>query len=88
MVKPRLTKYLWMKPRLTHIITSERGLRFYFYDDKMEDTRKNWSKRIDDEGKNGGYQEELIQDNDDASKSKEEDEEEMLNWSKKYSFYV
>lgn len=29
--------------------------------------------------RNEGYQEELIQDNDDASKSKEEDEEEMLN---------
>jgi hypothetical protein len=25
--------------------------RFYFYDDKMEDTRKNWSKRINDEEK-------------------------------------
>jgi hypothetical protein len=27
------------------------GPRFYFYDDKMEDTRKTWSKRIDDEEK-------------------------------------
>jgi hypothetical protein len=27
------------------------GPTFYFYDDKIEDTRKNWSKRINDEEK-------------------------------------